>query len=47
MTTSPSGLIRGVTPRIRPTFSSVMLLTWPVWLIDGAGDARHALARPG
>ena len=26
MTTRPSGLIRGVTPRIRPTFSSVIVL---------------------
>ncbi len=33
ITTMPSGLIRGVTPRIRPTFSSAMLFTCPVWLI--------------
>ena len=30
MTTRPSGLIRGVTPSITPTFSKVMELVWPV-----------------
>ena len=44
MTTSPSGLMRGVTPRINPTLSKVMEFVLPVSGVDRDGrDPRHPL----
>ncbi len=32
ITTMPSGLMRGVTPRINPTLSICTVFVWPIWL---------------